>query len=182
MGRRNFLAWERWRLAGASEAQNRNSPAGPQRSHEGQRLYFTDFWSRNCSVVQVRVECAGRLRCRGRAASGCPETGNLFRRERRRRLEFVSGHVIQQGAAQLLQFRTAAFVVQIDGRNQQPARPDVALENHAKPPVAVPVVNRRHDGPQRRGAFARFTERTLLTSSVHCQSQFASVGNSASAG
>lgn len=78
-----------------------------------------------------------------------PEAGCHFWCERGRRFEFFSGHIIAQGTAQLLQSGTAAIIVQIDDGHQQAARSHVAFENHAEPPVAVPIVNRCHDGEER---------------------------------
>ena len=37
----------------------------------------------------------------------------------------------------MFQFRSASFVVQIDGGNQQAARPDVALENYTEPRIGA---------------------------------------------
>jgi hypothetical protein len=78
-----------------------------------------------------------------------PERARLRRRERDLRLEPVAGHVVEQrlpqrgGDGTLLQ-----IALEVEGTDEQAAGADVRLEDAAEPPVAVPVVNRLHDGLQ----------------------------------
>jgi hypothetical protein len=106
--------------------------------------------------------CSGRRRwhCRigpaaGRGAQLLHDAGVEQHRAQRLggqrglRREGGRGHVVEHRAAQLARDRARRqLALQVEGGHHQPPRPDLRLEQRAELVVAVPVVDRLHDGLQ----------------------------------